>query len=174
MNRNAQIEAENRKNRETINQAATQMFRDSLPMGKKIEGLERRIDVLRKQREELKAKVVIETGKTDELFRHLTISNVQVKGQGPDALRISAELKTDYSPKGLPEGVRTVVDGTLTGKVYAGDLFVREIVLPLPVLGVECGAPYATTAETLCDYYSLNGKPYRVEFTPNDLWVMEL
>lgn len=66
------------------------------------------------------------------------------------------------------------IDGTLNGKVYAGDLFLSEITLPLPVFGVECGLKEETTAETLCDSYAINGKPYRIEFEPINLWVMEL
>ena len=62
----------------------------------------------------------------------------------------------------------------LTGKVYAGDLYVGECVLPLPLFGVECGNPAPTQAETICGRFAANDQPYRVEFSPNKLWVMEL
>lgn len=174
MNRNAQIEAENHRNREAVNQAAAQMYSNSFSMSDQIPTLEKEREAFLKARDALKSKIVIETGKKDELFKTLRIENIQIKKQKSEALRITAEVKTNYQPKGLPEGVRTVIDGTLAGKVYAGDLLVDEVTLPLPLLGVECGSPDTTKAETLCGHYAINGKPYRLEITPNDLWVMEL
>lgn len=173
MSRNARIEAENRRNREAVNQFAAGMYSNSFSLSSDIRTLEKQREPYEKALAELRTKVVIEGTDTQELFRSLRIEKPSVEKLESGALSVKASLKTSYRPD-VPENVKTTVDGTLTGRVYAGDLYVGECILPLPLYGVECGNPDPTQAETLCGHFAANDKPYRVEFSPNKLWIMEL
>ena len=173
MQRNAAIEARNRQNREAVGRTAAEIVKDSASLYGDICSLERDVDALIKEKNELRTKVVL--GGTDvmELYESLIITEICVEKSG-EALKVSAKMQSTYKPEGIPEQVRMTVDGTLTGRIMAGDLFVGTVCLPLPMYGVECGATTATVAETICDHYAKNDMPYTVTFTPNKLWVMEL
>ena len=173
MQRNAAVEARNQQNREAVGRTAVGIIKGSTSLYGDISSLESDIRSLSKEEDALRTKVVL--GGTDvmELYDSLIITEICVKKSG-EALTVSAKMQSTYKPEGIPEHVRMTVDGTLTGRVMAGDLFVGTVCLPLPMYGVECGAPTATVAETICDHYAKNDKPYTVTFTPNNLWVMEL
>jgi hypothetical protein len=173
MSQNAKIEAENRRNREAVNQFVAGMYSNSINLSSDIRTLEKQREPYRKALEALDTKVVIKGADTQELYKSLHIEKTTVEKLQTGALSIKTTLKTTYRPD-VPENVKTTMDGTLTGKVYAGDLYVGDCILPLPLFGVECGNPNPTQAEALCDHYSANDQPYRVEFSPNKLWVMEL
>ena len=173
MNRNAQTEAENRRNREAVNRMAAEMCGSSFELCSDISALKKQREPFIKARDDLKTKVVIPGPTTQELFDSLTIEKPIINKLKSGVLSVKVKLKTSFAPE-VPANVKTTVDGTLTGKVYAGDLFVGECLLPLPMYGVECGNPDAAEAETLCDRFAANDQPYRVEFSPCKLWVMEL
>ncbi len=173
MSRNVQIEVENRRNREAVNRMAVDIYSNASSLGSDIGKLEKQRLPYQKAMDELRTKVVIDGADSQELFKSLTIGKTSVEKLENGALAVKTELKTNYLPD-VPDGVKTTVDGTLTGKVYAGDLFVGECIIPLPLFGVECGNPDYVEAETICGRFAANDKPYRVTFSPNNLWVMEL
>ena len=89
-------------------------------------------------------------------------------------MNIEVNLSSIYVPEGIPEEVRTAIDGTLTGIITANGTTVGSVILPLPLYGVECSSSIATTAETICEWYIKSDSTYEVTFTPNKLWVMEI
>lgn len=174
MQRNAEIEAANRRNREIVNDAASSIIAGSYSLSSDFDTLKKERAVFGKAQYDLRTKVVVEGENTDALYRSLQISEATVTSKAGGALSIGVTIKSDYQSAQVPEGVRVCVDGTLEGHVYAGDLLVDIITLPLPLYGVECQSPKPVRAEALCGKYSINGEPYRVDWRPNKLWLMEL
>lgn len=170
--KNAEIEARNRQNQANVDKMADRYVSLSLKGNDEKYNLEEEIEPLQKKLDATRIKVVFENIPKDELFRSLTIGKSSIVPMASQALKIKTTISSNYVPKGVPAGVKMVVDGTLSGKIYAGGMLVGEIVLPLPEYGVPCDGS-SVTVETFCDHYSVNGQPYRVEFTPNKLWVME-
>ena len=149
------------------------MYSASFSLSSDVDALKKQLEPYEKALEDLRTKVVIDSADTETLFASLEIGKALVDKQKSGALAVKTTLKTNYCPQ-VPANVGCTVDGSLTGKIYAGDLFVGECVLPLPLYGVECGNPNPSMAEALCGRFAANDEPYRVEFSPNKLWVMEL
>ena len=124
-------------------------------------------------KENLRTKVVLDGTSTEELYQSIKIES-SIRQGANGALIVSAALKTDYQPTGVPENVKICIDGTLHGQVYAGQVFVGAVTLPLPLFGVECGNNISGKTETLCPYYAINNQPYSVTWSPNRLWLMEV
>ena len=75
----------------------------------------------------------------------------------------------------VPEGVKVVVDGTITGKLMVGDKTVADVVLPLPFNGVKCRAGHIETLTAECThYYGDPDAEYRFELdSRQNVWYME-
>ncbi len=174
MSRNAQIEAKNRANREAVNHAAAELITGSYSLDKDVDSLQKECEVFKKAKEDLGAKVVFGDIDTEELFRSLRLSNAKITKTQNGVLNIEVNLSSIYVPEGIPEEVRTTIDGTLTGIITANGTTVGSVILPLPLYGVECSSSIATTAETICEWYIKSDSTYEVTFTPNKLWVMEI
>lgn len=174
MQRNAEIEAQNRRNREKVNKAAAGIMNGSFSLSSDISSLTKEREVFEQAKRDLEAKVALEDIPTRELFDSLSISNVKVTKEKNEALTISAAIMSNYAPKEIPSQVKMCIDGTLKGRVFAGNLFVGTVCLPLPLFGVECGTANATRAETMSENYAINDYPYRVVWEPNKLWLMEV
>ena len=172
--RNAEIEAQNRRNRENVNKAAAGIMNGSFSLSGDISSLTKEREVFEQAKRDLEIKVVLEDIPARELFDSLSISNVKVAKEKNEALTISAAIKSSYVPKEIPSQVKMCIDGTLNGRVFAGNLFVGTVCLPLPLFGVECGNTNATRAETLSENYAINDNPYRIVWEPNKLWLMEV
>lgn len=179
MQRNAQIEEQNRRNRAAVNQMAGSVYNSASSLNGMIDELKKKVEILENAKKDLAVKVVIDGTDRDVLFQSLEISGTEVKEivnqEKNHALRVSMRLKSDYRPKDVPETVSVTIDGTLQADVMAGDLSLGSVCIPLPLYGVVCGDSVAVEAETIFNYYAINGKPYSLSnIRPNYLWLMEV
>ncbi len=170
---NAEIEEKNRQNRAEVNRVASGILSNSFSLGSDIYNLEKEKEYFIEAKENLRTKVVLDGTSTEELYQSIKIES-SIRQGANGALIVSAALKTDYQPTGVPENVKICIDGTLHGQVYAGQVFVGAVTLPLPLFGVECGNNISGKTETLCPYYAINNQPYSVTWSPNRLWLMEV
>ena len=172
MRKNAEIEERNRHNQAAANQLASSIMSSAFSSTTDTSVLYRQSGHLESKLKELPSKVVLNSIEPDEIQKSLHIDNYHVKTCKSNALELTLEISNTLSVQDAPQGVRFTTDGSLKGTVYAGDLLVDTVNIPLPVFGVACGTKEIVKA--YCGKFSKNGKEYTVQFQPNHLWVMEI
>ena len=172
MRKNAAIEERNKQNQAAANLLASQVISSAYDSTNSNAIWEEEIQKLDSELEKLPTKVVLSDYDESELWQAIKIVNYKVQKCDSKALQLIIEISNTLSISDAPKGVRFATDGALIGHVYAGDLLVDTVNIPLPLYGIECEQKETVTA--YCGKYSKNRKAYTVEFQSNHLWVMEI
>lgn len=74
----------------------------------------------------------------------------------------------------IPKGVHMVVDGTMKADVMMGDIYVGNVVFPLPIYGIPCDMTKSVTLDGMCDRSMEYDGKYTIKLAEKqNLWVME-
>ena len=171
MRKNAEIEERNRQNQAAVDRMADNFTTSTLESLPDIAPLRRKSRNLEYEMKKLSEKVVLSDIDQSSIQNALKITDYSVSQCKSNALELTLEISNSLSVDNVPENVQLTTDGSFTGTIYAGDLLVGTVNIPLPVFGVGCGSK--ETVKAFCGKYSKNGKNYTVDFKPNNLWVME-
>lgn len=98
----------------------------------------------------------------------------------PVNVNLTIKQKQKYALK-VPDHVKVILDGTLTGKLYVGDNKIADVIIPLPdSYNIDC---VTTDKKKYCErticaacthYYGDPSAKYRFELDPNqNVWLME-
>ena len=172
MHKNAEIEERNRQNQAVASKLAVNVTSSLYAAAGDTTSLSTHKNELKTELEKLSEKVVMSGIEQSKIIQSLKIVNYSIKGTNSNALLVSVLLKNDLSIKDIPAGVSLTTDGSLKGEIYAGEMLVDTVVIPLPLFGVVCSQE--EYANSICSKYSKNGEPYTLKLQANKLWVMEL
>lgn len=169
----AALDMQNHNN--AVQQHNTRAINLSLQASLASDNISETIGIKRKMSNELsetikqtKLKVVLPDS-TESIFEQCLVTVDSINSEN-GLLCVSATIDNAATPN-VPDNTAMVVDGTLTAKIYDGDLFVGEAILPLPQDGIPCNE--SSTITGLCEYSLPGEHTYRAEITPNNLWLME-
>ncbi len=171
MRRNSEIETRNQANRAAANQLASSVMSSAFNSYSDTNALSAKRDALKEELNQTSTKVILDQIEQSEIIQSVNIADYDIKTTKSNALEISVSIQNTLEIKDVPPNVHLTVDGTFKGEVYAGELLVDTITIPLPLYGVVCGGKKSVTV--YCGMYSKNKQPYSLKTQPNKLWVME-
>ena len=172
MQKNAEIEARNQQNQAAANKLASSVMSSLYASAGNTSSLSAQKNELVKELKKLPQKVVMRDTEQSKIIQSMKVVDYNIEETNSNALMISVQLKNDLIIKDVPADVCLTIDGSLKGEIYAGEMFVDAVTIPLPLFGVGCGQQ--EIAQALCAKYSKNGEPYTLKIQPNKLWVMEI
>lgn len=166
---NIEIEKRNAQARQAANQTVRSLYADAANLSADISDLENERKLMQYHLQDAGTKVVMDGYKTEGIFEKLKITAEVKKHKDGKGLEVTVTIKNNLKVD-VPENVLVAVDGTLSAKVFFEDALVDTMCVPLPLFGVS--EQESVTAYT--DYYVEAEGSYTVEFSPNNLWVVEV
>jgi len=106
---------------------------------------------------------------SEECFSRLSFLETKVSVTEAGSCIVDTDVKMDFF--NAIEGVSTVIDGSILGKVYDNDKQIGTATLVFGEMGVAWSEKQHIAGIAL--FCGEKGKNYRVEFAPNRLWAME-
>ena len=74
----------------------------------------------------------------------------------------------------VPDNVRMVIDGTIKGRISLENVYVGEVLFPLPIYGIPTKAGQEITLDGLCINSTKTPGDYTLKLNENqNIWVME-
>ncbi len=172
MLKNQEIEKENAANKAFANHLANTISNASLSdeiLDRKFK-LHESIKRYERLLEEAKLKVVFDEATSEELFSSLKISTKTILSK--NKLQFDLQIQNTYSTTVAPS-IEKVTDGTLQAKIYCDDILVDDVCVAMPQLGLKLDNK-TNIRITSRKFMIGNDRNYRLEFSPNKLWLMEL
>ena len=135
--------------------------------------LKRMLEDLKTKRQELKYKVVLdETG----LFKHLacksSVKIIDSKDGTQHYTALTVKMHSTYKQEDPSIQSQLVMDGTLTASIYHKNMLVDRVCVPLPMFGISNQEDETVVVYT-DKFIRVENPSYRVDITPNNLWIME-
>ena len=158
--KNIQIRQQNEKNMKSLVPAYLYVTQESSKIEEEAKNMQPLIDVA-------KISFVSDIPK-EEVFKNLDFENVKVSISKTGAFTVRATIKVKKSVD-LFDEKETVIDGTISANLYQDDKKVGNALMSLPLYGI--GEP--TDIEGMYLSGAALDKPYKVDFTPYELWYME-
>ncbi len=159
--KNIQIRQQNERNLKSLAPASLYVMQESSKIEDKAKSMQPLID-------SAKISFVSDIPK-DDVFKNLDFKDVKISISKTGAFTVCATVKAKKSVDLFDER-KTVIDGIISANLYQNDEKVGNALMALPLYGI--GEP--ADIEGICLSGAVNGKPYRVDFTPYELWYMEL
>lgn len=98
---------------------------------------------------------------------HFVDTKISITEAGSCVVDTDIEMDSFSAIEGMP----TVIDGSVLGKIYKDDKLIGTATLVFGELGVSCSEKQHIAGIAL--FCGEQGGDYRVEFVPNKLWAME-
>ena len=158
--RNAEIRAQNERNRAMVAPTVMDMLTESTNAKKRAEAYEK--DIIN-----AKTKVVFDISEVD-IWNRITMNDVDVaiSETGAFLINVTANVSTPFDDI---EGRCVVIDGTIEAALYQDNQKKGTAMLVLPMYGMITGAGLTG----MCCGNADASKEYEVSFQPHKLWVME-
>ena len=159
---NARIRAQNRKNLEEFMPVMTVSY----------EGAAQKETDAKKIADEIEAaktKLIADISSLD-CFKQLTFDKTTISVSDTGTCTVHTTVSTN--PFKIFDDVPAVIDGTIVAQIYDGDQQIGTAQMVFPVYGLERTVKL-TGMSLFCGQYGHSAE-YRVEFSPENLWAMEL
>ena len=132
---------------------------------------------LEKSIEEAKTTIALPNPNAETLWENMKVNydNAFISKSKSGVLNVSVDIRL-IRPVHLdvPDGVKMVIDGTITADVMYEGNKIGEVAFLLPILGMPCDEPAAITLKGICQNSTGFNNGYTLEMkTKQNLWVME-
>lgn len=127
------------------------------------------------QHSKMEYKVTLSDPTSKSIKNNIVMGNASVSKAGSGVLHIALPIcfKKAFIVD-VPDGVDTVVDGTIKGEVWFEDSFVDEVIFPLPLYGIPSNMTEEVTLDGMCGRSVEYDGKYTVKITDDqNLWIME-
>lgn len=170
MEENKRIEARNQRNREAVMNLSADIYSSSFEVSTSIGQLRTARDMLSNEIKKTDEKVVLDDVKGSVLYNALELCSVEIFKTKNNILEVELTLNNSFVPD-VPEGVHIVIDGVLSADIFANNIKVGSVYIPLPLYGIECGKK--ETVVGYCKYYMPEEQSYSFKINKYNLWAME-
>lgn len=173
MKRNGEITKYN----EGMRQASADVLKGTFAVADDRYKVEKERENVKQRLDEAKGKVSLSKPDTKEIFESFRVDTQYGKVTKNDSGILKCALDIQLKKPlvlDVPEGLNMVVDGTIRAKVMMEDIYVGDVVFPLPIYGIPCDMTKSVTLDGMCDRSMEYDGKYTLELTEEqNLWVME-
>lgn len=145
------------------------------PPEKEIARLEEERHAIGLRSREAGRKTVFAEPDSGKIWENFRAGEASVRKNPSGVLSISLPVAriSPFTPDAA-DGARVVVDGTLTGEVWLGDVYVGGVIFPLPLMGIPVDMMEELVLEGLCGRSADADTGYMVRLScQRNLWLME-
>ena len=174
----AETMANNRKIQEhnaAMRQAAMDIMSGAPQLSSDRYDLEDERDKILRQITKTDDKIALSNPDATAIWENIQIKDVTITRNSSKVLAATMTVSLKESlTLDVPDNVRMVIDGTIKGRISLENVYVGEVLFPLPIYGIPTKADQEITLDGLCINSTKTPGDYTLKLNENqNIWVME-
>lgn len=128
------------------------------------------------KRSDAEFKVTLPKPSSEDIQKNIKVGTATISKAASGVLHVSLPISFKHKfAVDVPDGVNTVVDGTIRGEIWFENSYVGEVIFPLPLYGIPSNMTAEVTLDGMCGRSVEYDGEYIVKIADQqNLWIMEL